>query len=105
MYKLSAVEPRVKTAVLQSAGLWNARLPEDDPATYAPRVRIPTLMLNGRYDFDSPWETNQRPLFALLGSDPGRKTHLLLETGHALPPADVTRAVLPWLDHYLGRVH
>ena len=102
---LSAVEPRVTTAVLQSAGLWNAPLPEDDPATYAPRVRVPTLMLNGRYDFESPWETNQRPLFALLGSPPGQKTHVLLETGHALPPADVTRAVLPWLDKYLGGVH
>ena len=101
---LSAVEPRVKTAVLQSAGLWNAPLAEEDPATYAPRVRIPTLMLNGRYDFDSPWQTTQRPLFALLGSPPGQKTHIVLEAGHALPPDAVAAAVLPWLDRYLGPV-
>jgi len=102
---LSALEPRLKAAVLQGTGLWDAGHPEIDPATYAPRVRIPTLMLNGRYDFESPWETAQRPLFALLGSPPGQKTHIVFETGHALPADDVAGAVLPWLDRYIGRVH
>jgi dienelactone hydrolase len=101
---LSAIEPRLKTAVLQSTSLWNAPLPEDDPASYAPRIRIPVLMLNGRYDFENPWETAQRPLFALLGSPAGRKVHIVLEKGHALPPDAVAGAVLPWLDRYLGPV-
>ena len=65
-------------------------------------MRIPTLMLNGRYDFDLPWESEQKPLFALLGSPAADKRHVVLETGHALPIAEVAREILPWLDRYLG---
>jgi len=43
-------------------------LPEVDPFNFAPRVRQPTLMLNGRYDFAFPVETSQLPLFQLLGT-------------------------------------
>jgi DNA-binding winged helix-turn-helix (wHTH) protein len=41
--------------------------PELNPANYAPRVRTPTLMINGRWDSVLPYETAQRPLFRLLG--------------------------------------
>ena len=78
--------------------------PEIDPLNYAPRVRIPTLMLNGRYDFESPFETAQRPLFDLLGSPAEHKRHTVFEKGHALPVEDVARTILPWLDRYLGHV-
>ena len=67
-------------------------------------MRIPTLMLNGRYDFGMPFETAQRPLFALLGSPAEHKRHRVLEAGHALPIDDVAREILPWLDRYLGPV-
>ena len=82
---LTALEPRLRTSVLQGAGTWGAAGPEIDPVNYAPRIRIPTLMLNGRYDFGSPYETSQRPLFALLGSRAEDKRHSVFETGHALP--------------------
>jgi pimeloyl-ACP methyl ester carboxylesterase len=75
-----------------------------DAINYAPRVRIPTLMLNGRYDFETPTETAQRPLFELLGSPAEHKRHRVFETGHALPIDDVAREILPWLDRYLGPV-
>jgi eukaryotic-like serine/threonine-protein kinase len=101
---LTALEPRLKTSVLQGTGIWNVHLPEMDAVNYAPRVRMPTLMLNGRYDFEAPFETSQRPLFDLLGSPAGHKRHTVLETGHALPVGDVVGEILPWLDHYLGRV-
>jgi eukaryotic-like serine/threonine-protein kinase len=90
--------------VLQGAGLSDHAAPELSAVNYAPRVRIPTLMLNGRYDFDLPLETSQRPLFALFGSPTDQKQHVVLETGHALPVDDVAREMLPWLDGYLGRV-
>ena len=31
-------------------------------------------MLNGNYDFGAPVETQQRPLFALLGPRPGGRS-------------------------------
>ena len=67
-------------------------------------MRIPTLLLNGRYDFETPFETAQRPLFDLLGSPAEHKRHAVFETGHALPVDDVAREILPWLDRYLGPV-
>ena len=101
---LAALEPRLKTVVLQGAGILRKEAPEIDPLNYAPRVRMPTLLLNGRYDFEGPFETTQRPLFDLLGAPAGQKRHALFETGHALPMDDVAREILPWLDRYLGPV-
>jgi eukaryotic-like serine/threonine-protein kinase len=99
---LTALEPRLKTSVLQSTGIGEDGPPEIDLVNYAPRIRIPTFMLNGRYDFAMPVDTQQRPLFALLGSPPGQKDHRVIETGHAMPIEDVRREVLSWLDRYLG---
>ena len=99
---LTALEPRLKASVLQGTGLWSAAAPEIDPRNYAPRVRVPTLMLNGRYDFLMPFESSQRPLFDALGT--AQKEHEVLQTGHAMPTGDVQRAILAWLDRYLGPV-
>jgi dienelactone hydrolase len=51
-----AVEPRLKTAVFLSGGLSRASppyipLPEVDPVNFLPRIPIPTLFMDGRYDF------------------------------------------------------
>jgi predicted esterase len=101
---LTALEPRIKVAVLQGAGLDPELPPELDPINFAPRVRIPVLMLNGRYDFGEPYETAQLPLFRLLGSRAGEKRHVAFENGHALPSDSVAAEMLPWLDRYLGSV-
>jgi pimeloyl-ACP methyl ester carboxylesterase len=101
---LAALEPRLRACVLQGTGLVKASAPEIDALNYAPRLRVPTLLLNGRYDFDLPYETAQLPLFARLGSPPEHKRHVVLETGHSLPIEDVAREILPWLDRYLGPV-
>ena len=42
--------------------------PPMDLLNFAPRVRVPTLMVNGRSDFGTLLETQQRPLFRLLGA-------------------------------------
>ena len=100
---LTALEPRLKVSVLQGAGFWDEVTPEIDPLNYAPRVLVPTLMLNGRYDFESPFETAQRPLFALLGSPAEHKRHTVLETGHALPMEDVAARSSPGSTAILDR--
>jgi hypothetical protein len=101
---LTALEPRLKTSVLQGAGIWHVSAPEIDPLNYAPRVRMPTLMLNALYDFELPVETAQRPLFELLGTPAQHKRHRVFESGHSIPVDDVAGEILPWLDRYLGSV-
>jgi dienelactone hydrolase len=101
---LTALEPRLKASVLQGTGIWNDETPGNDAFNYAPRVRMPTLMLNGRYDFGAPLETAQRPLFDLLGSRAEHKRHVVFEAGHALQMQDVSREALAWLDRYLGPI-
>ena len=101
---LTALEPRLKASILHGTGIWGDETPGNDAFNYAPRVRMPTLMLNGRYDFAAPLETAQRPLFDLLGSRAEHKRHAVFESGHALRMEDVAREVLPWLDRYLGQV-
>ncbi len=101
---LTAMEPRLKTSVLSGAGIFRAMPPEIDPLNFAPRVRIPTLMLNALYDFETPVETAQRPLFALLGSPAEHKRHTLFDSGHTVAIEYLAREILPWLDRYLGPV-
>ena len=60
-------------------------LPEADPFNFLPRVTIPILMLNGRYDDYYPLEESQKPLFRLLGTAPDQKRQLIYESGHLVP--------------------
>jgi eukaryotic-like serine/threonine-protein kinase len=79
-------------------------LPEADPMHFAPRVKIPMLMLNGGYDFVFPLETCQEPLFRAFGTLPADKKHVLYDTGHRPPQLPMMKETLDWLDHYLGPV-
>jgi len=103
----SAVEPRFAASVMLSAGLppTGKILPEMDPVNFAPRSRVPTLMVNGRDDFIFPVEPFQTRLFELLGAPAADKRHVLLDGGH-LPPdrRAIIKEVLAWLDRYLGPV-
>ncbi|MGQ0720933.1 MAG: bifunctional serine/threonine-protein kinase/formylglycine-generating enzyme family protein [Candidatus Eiseniibacteriota bacterium] len=101
---VGAVEPRLRTLVLVAAGLDESAPEEVHGFNYAPRVRVPVLMINGRYDFASPFETNQQPLFRMLGTPAANKRHVVLDSGHVPPWPDVVRETLDWLDRYLGPV-
>jgi len=100
-----AVEPRLKAAVLNVAGLkFQRALPEADPFNFAPHVTIPVLMLNGLYDQYFPLETSQNPLFRLLGTPASRKRHVVYEAGHMVPRTLTITETLDWFDRYLGKV-
>ncbi len=102
---LPAVEPRIRASVLYVAGLtFQAALPEVDPINYVSRVKQPTLILNGEFDFFFPAETSQKPLFDLLGTPAAQKKRLVYPGGHSVPRADTIRESLDWLDRYLGPV-
>ena len=101
-----AVEPRIKAAILDSGGLvLRHDLPEIDRVNFAPRVRTPVLMLNGRFDTSFPLESSQLPLFRLLGTAPADKKHVLFDAGHGnFPYRERVRDALDWFDKYLGPV-
>lgn len=103
-----ALDSRMKTAILQGGGLptvSESDLPSEvRMLNFLPRVRIPVLMLNGKHDFFNPVEESQKPLFEFLGTPAKDKRHVLSDSGHLVPRADLIREILPWLDRYLGPV-
>ena len=102
---MPVVETRFKASVAYVGGLYFQKaLPEVDTINFAPRVRIPTLMLNGRYDNWFPFETSQKPMFRLLGTPPAHKVQRIYETGHYVPRHILVKETLDWLDRYLGPV-
>ncbi len=103
--QLLVVEDRFKAAVLVAGGFFFTNtLPEVDPIHFAPRVKLPVLMLNGRSDYVYPLETSQKPMFRLLGTPAEDKRHVVFESGHVPPRNEVIRETLDWLDRYLGPV-
>jgi dienelactone hydrolase len=108
-----AVEPRIKVGISFVGGLpvgGFTSLPEADPFNFLPRVRVPILMLGGRYDHSFPYEMSQKPMFELLGTDPAHKSFYVhegsatVQAGHNVPLEIVARESLVWLDRYLGPV-
>ena len=101
-----AVEPRFRTAILEWGGFSSLRsLDPVESLNYAPRVKIPVLMLNGRQDFIFPYESSQLPLFRMLGTPAADKKHVVYESGHIPPKMDeAIKESLEWLDRYLGPV-
>jgi formylglycine-generating enzyme required for sulfatase activity/dienelactone hydrolase len=98
-----AVEPRFDVAVLWSGGFRSSTpLPEIDEINYAPRVKTPLLMLNGRDDHTFPVNSSQLPMFRWLGTPEADKRHVLYDGGHVFPFARIMKDTLDWLDRYLG---
>ena len=62
-------EPRIKVAALWINGLYLETIAaEVDAINFAPRVTIPVLQLNGRYDYNFPEESSSLPFFNALGT-------------------------------------
>ena len=104
-----AIEDRFRAALLLSGGFMldpdSALAPQVDEVNYAPRVTVPVLMVNGRYDFTFPLDRSQIPLFQALGTPESDKKHVLFDRGHraSLSNAEI-REIVDWLDRYLGPV-
>jgi DNA-binding winged helix-turn-helix (wHTH) protein/dienelactone hydrolase len=101
-----ATEPRIKAAVLISGGI---RLDDTrlhamfDAVNHAPRITVPVLLVNGRFDPLYPYEESQRRLLDLLGTPGDKKKHQPYDAGHVgYPPNSLAREVGDWFDRYLG---
>ncbi len=79
-------------------------MPEVDPFNFVSRVKIPVIMLNGRYDHYFPVETAQKPMFMLLGTPNKDKKWIVYDGGHFVPRDQLIKETLAWLDRYLGPV-
>jgi len=102
--RLLAVENRIRAAALLSGGLFPSQPREVDSWNFAPRYRVPTLMVNGRQDFTFPYETNQKVLFSALGTPAADKKLITYEGGHRNPVTrpDLLGEIISWFDRYLG---
>jgi len=99
-----ALEPRIKAAVFAAGGLRYNYPPEIQPMNFAPRVKVPVLLVNGKDDFTVAPAAARR-YFELLGTAPAHKKLVVLEGGHV--PHDwraLFREALDWYDKYLGPV-
>jgi len=102
---IPAVETRIKASILYLGGFhYRGALPEALGVNYISRIRIPTLMLNGRYDMIFPLETNVRPAFKLLGTPEKDKKLVVYGTDHYVPKKELIKESLDWLDRYFGPV-
>ena len=100
---LLAVEPRISLGLI-CLGAFNLQpsLPEADPVNFAPRVKVPVLMLNGRFDYLDPTATSQEPLFKLLGTPAEHKRRVVYETSHGIPRNEMIKEVVDWMEKYWG---
>ena len=65
-----------------------------------------TTLLNGLYDYVFPVESNQDPMFELLGTPVQQKRRVLYDAGHSpLPRGPAIRETVDWFDEYLGPVN
>jgi formylglycine-generating enzyme required for sulfatase activity/dienelactone hydrolase len=103
-----AVEDRIKLGVLLVGGLHGRKkLPEVDEVNFAPYVKVPVLMINGKHDHIFPVESSQKPFFEFLGTRDEDKKHILYPGAHGLFrlfSRQIRGDILAWLDRYLGPV-
>ena len=101
---LGAVEARYRGIIMVGSGLPTgvaAVVAEANPLNFAPHIRAPKLMVQGRYDEDTPLRTSAEPLFKLW-SEPKRM--FLYEGGHVPSNEIMMTATSGWLDERFGRV-
>jgi alpha-beta hydrolase superfamily lysophospholipase len=67
-------------------------------------MKIPTLMLNGKYDSIVKYERSIMSMFELLGTPKEHRDLKLYDTDHIPPENEFVKEILAWLDKYLGPV-
>jgi cephalosporin-C deacetylase-like acetyl esterase len=101
-----AVEQRIKLGMFLVGGFsTNPAFPEVTEINFAPRVKVPVLMINGRYDVVFPFETSVKPMFESLGSSD--KLLKIVDAGHNLGSTHrsiLKKNLLDWLDKHWGPV-
>ena len=103
---LAGVDNRFRAFVLIGGGIderLQPTLPEASNINFAPYIRPPKLLLNGRDDEEHPWLTRALPLWNLLREP--KQLVLVPAAGHVPPLEARVPAINRFLDQTLGPVH
>jgi dienelactone hydrolase len=100
---LTAVDPRINTNIFYAGGMSPKGRPETNLAYFLPRVKIPTLMINGKYDSINSLESILQ-MYNLLGTANKDKQLELFDSDHLVPINEVISEVTFWLDEQFGEV-
>ncbi len=96
-----AIEPRLRVFILTSLSPLGGR-PSTDWVNFAPRMKAPVLVLNGRYYQPCPESCAQR-MIGLFGASRDDKKLVLADSGYIAPlDSRAVREIGGWLDRYLG---
>ena len=98
---IPAVEERLKINILIVGGLRG----DETMVSYVSRIKIPTLMLNGKYDYTFPYEKSVLPFYNFLGTPDENKKIVIYDTDHYVPKNEMIKEVLAFCDEYLGPVN
>jgi formylglycine-generating enzyme required for sulfatase activity len=101
------LQDKLRTAIFLDGGFFLGKFPSGvDQVDFAPRLKLPVLMVNGKYDFSFAVDKAQNPLFAMLGTPHTEKRHVVMESPHdvTVQREQLVKEVLAWLDNYLGPV-
>ncbi|MBL7113840.1 MAG: SUMF1/EgtB/PvdO family nonheme iron enzyme [Bacteroidales bacterium] len=102
-----ATEERIKLGIVALFGVQSIdkyMFKEFDQIDYLPRVKIPMLLLGGKFDFDYTME-QQKAFYDLLGTPEGDKKWIVYESTHYIPRKDLINESVSWLDNYFGPVN
>ena len=80
--------------------LAGSNVPRASNVNFAPHIRVPVLMVNGRNDEEHPWLTRALPLWNLLREP--KKLVLIDGASHVPPPELRVPPINAWLDQQLG---
>jgi hypothetical protein len=102
---LAGTDDRWRGIILIAAGIderIHPTLPEASNINFAPRLRAPKLMINGRLDEEHPWYARGLPAWNLMREP---KELVLVEgSGHTPPQSALVPAMVTWLDRVVGPV-
>ncbi len=102
---IPAVEDRIKISILLLGGLsGNKARPLTDNFNYVTRIKIPVLMLNGKFDFSFDFQKSVLPFYKHLGTSDQHKRLVVYDTDHYIPKEEMIKESLDWLDKYFGQV-
>jgi dipeptidyl aminopeptidase/acylaminoacyl peptidase len=100
-----AIDERIKLGILILFGVQSRdEYPWYDQINYLPRVKIPMLLLAGRYDPDYSLK-QQQAFYDFLGTPENEKEWKIYESTHYIPRKDAINESLNWLDKYFGPVN
>jgi dienelactone hydrolase len=100
----TALESRYRAVVFAGTGIARREIvyaPAANRINFVPRIKGPTLMVQGRYDEDTSLKSEAEPLFRLL---PEPKRIELYDGPHVAPIEFFIPKVTNWLDEKMGKV-